>query len=118
MKLIKETHTIGNDIYERNVGCRLNLHELIESAENYGLELDHNGECFVVGNPTEYEVFVSGKAVDSSKVTVVFYDTEDIKTDYYYCEATGDELSADTLEYAKDLMKMPKEELIQKLLND
>jgi hypothetical protein len=116
MKLIKETEKVGNDVYERNVGARLSLHELVEAVENSDLEVGDK-TTYMVSNPTEYEVFLSGKPIDASKITVVFYDCEDDKQSYYYCEATGDELSVNTLDYAKELMKCTKEELIQKLLD-
>jgi hypothetical protein len=118
MKLIKETEKVGNDVYERVVGASLSLHELVEAVENSNLELGYvDEEAYMVSNPTEYEVFLSGKPIDASKITVVFYDCEDDKQSYYYCEATGDELSVNTLDYAKELMKCTKEELIQKLLD-
>ena len=120
MKVLNETKTIAGNVYERSVGCRLNLHELIEHVEDSNLELRNSNEekYFVVGNPTEYEVFVGGKAIDASKVTIAFYDTEDVKSDFFYCSANDEELSLGEIEYAESLEKMSKEELIQKLLHD
>ena len=47
MRLIRETKNVGSDVYERTVGCSLNLHELIENIEATNIELsDKSGDYF------------------------------------------------------------------------
>ena len=116
MRLIRETKNVGSDVYERTVGCSLNLHELIEELESNNIKLGFNDEIFYVGSEVEYEVFVSGKPVDASKITVALYDKEEDKPNYYVCEASGDELASEDLEEAQALTKLSKEELIAKVI--
>ena len=116
MRAIRETKNIGSDVYERVVGCSLNLHELVEEVEQQDFEIGEGDEIFYVGREVEYEVFVSGKRVDSSKITIAIYDKEEDKPTYWHCEASGDEFETEELVEAQELTKMSKEELIAKVL--
>lgn len=120
MRLIKETKSVGSDVYERTVGTTCNLHEFIEAAETADGFMFHDipsGEEYYVGGDVEYEVFVSGKPVDASKISISIYDTEEDKPTYYECAASGEELDLEDIEEAQALTKLSKEELIAKVMH-
>ena len=112
MRLINETKNVGPNVYERAIGCTLNLHELIESAENSEIPIGNGPQVFYV-NTVEYEVFVSGKPVDARKITISLYDTEDVISEYWQCEAVGDQVETEEVNRLISLEKMSKEELIE-----
>lgn len=119
MRLIRETKNVGSDVYERTVGTTCNLHEFIEAAENadsFMFDESPSGEQYFVGSEVEYEVLVSGKPVDASKISISIYDKEEDKSDYWTCEASGKEFETEELTEAQELTKMSKEELIARLM--
>ena len=90
MKFIEEVKKVGGKKYTRVLGAMFTMQELLEDMEECNYEVVVNEDTFVISNPTEYTILVGNKEVDAKDISISLYDPEDMLSDNFTQESTGD----------------------------